>query len=83
MQLAQGTNVRIGLETIFQRLLEDNFHIRRTAAGLLLTAPHRKACLQFTENHVRWNDNDWTRVLFSDESRFCLESSDRLVRVIR
>jgi hypothetical protein len=30
MQLARGTNVRIGLETIRQRLLEeDNLHTRR------------------------------------------------------
>jgi hypothetical protein len=53
------------------------------ATGPLLTAAHRQARLQFAENHVRWNDNDWARVLFSDESRFCLESSDRRVRVIR
>jgi hypothetical protein len=27
MQLVRGTNVRIGLKTIRQRLLEDNLHI--------------------------------------------------------
>ncbi|KAH0821510.1 hypothetical protein GEV33_001281 [Tenebrio molitor] len=82
-RLARGTNVRIGLETIRQRLLEDNLHIRCPDAGPLLTAAHRQARLQFAENHARWNDNEWARVLFSDESRFCLELSDRRVRVIR
>jgi hypothetical protein len=76
MQLARGTNVRIGLETIRQHLLEDNLHIRRSATGPLLTAAHRQRRLQFAENHARWNDNEWARVLFSNESRFCLESSD-------
>jgi hypothetical protein len=33
MQVARGTNVRIGLETIRQHLLEDNLHIRRPATG--------------------------------------------------
>jgi hypothetical protein len=41
MQLARGTNVRIGLEIIRQRLLEDNLHIRRPATGPLLTAADR------------------------------------------
>jgi hypothetical protein len=83
MQLARETNVRIGPEAIRPRLLEDNLYIRRPATGPLLTAAHRQARLQFAESHARWNDNDWARVLFSDESRFCLESSDRRVRVIR
>jgi hypothetical protein len=83
MQLARGTNVRNGLETIRQCLLEDNLHIRRPATGPLLTVPHQQASLQFAENHARWNDNEWARILVSDESRFCLESSDRRVRVIQ
>jgi hypothetical protein len=37
MQLVRETNVRIGLKTIRQRLLEDNLHIRRPATGPLLT----------------------------------------------
>jgi hypothetical protein len=54
MQLARGTNVRIGLETILQFLLEDNLHIRRRVTGSLLTAAHRESRLQFAENHARW-----------------------------
>jgi hypothetical protein len=45
--------------------------------------PTRQARLHFAKTHARWNDNEWARVLFSDESRFCLESRDRRVRVIR
>jgi hypothetical protein len=45
MQLARGTNVRIGLETIRQRLLKDKLHIRHPAIGPLLTAVHRQARL--------------------------------------
>jgi hypothetical protein len=56
MQLARETNVRIGLETIRQCLLENNLHIRRPATGLLLSGAHRQARLQFAENYARWND---------------------------
>jgi transposase len=81
LAIARRTNVRIVLETIRQRLLEDNLHIRHPAIGALLTAAHRQAWLQFSENHTTWNDNnELARVLFSDESG--LESSDRRVRVI-
>jgi hypothetical protein len=58
MQLARETNVRIGLETIRPRLLEDNLHIRCPATGPLLTTAHRQVRLQFAENHARWNDNE-------------------------
>jgi transposase len=50
------TNTRrlqIGLETIRQRLLENNLHIRRPATRPLLTAAHRQTRLQFAENHAR------------------------------
>ena len=33
--------------------------------------------LDFARNHVRWTIRDWTQVLFTDESRFCLDFTDR------
>ena len=33
--------------------------------------------LDFSRNHVRWTIRDWTPVLFTDESRFCLDFTDR------
>ena len=33
--------------------------------------------LYFLRTHVRWTICDWTPVLFTDESRFCLDFTDR------
>ena len=33
--------------------------------------------LDFAITHVRWTISDWTAVLFTDESRFCLNFTDR------
>ena len=33
-----------------------------------LTQRHKDACLAFTHVHARWNNPQWRRVMFSDES---------------
>nr|CAH7765733.1 unnamed protein product [Callosobruchus chinensis] len=35
------------------------------------------------QEHLAWTVDDWSRVLFSDESRFCLTDSDKRVKVWR
>ena len=39
--------------------------------------------LGWAQNHVRWNQRRWNRVLFSDESRFCVSFTDRRARIWR
>lgn len=45
---------------------------RLHASALSLQQQHRIAKLTFARNHIHWNDDDWSRLLFSKESRFCL-----------
>ena len=40
-------------------------------------------CLAWARDHVTWNQNDWAPVLFTDESRFCVDFTDRRARVWR
>ena len=49
---------------------------RRPYVGQVLTARHRAARLQWTQRHFRWVQQQWARVLFSDESRFNLSHHD-------
>ena len=42
-----------------------------------LTRQHVQDWLDFARIHVRWTIRDWTTVLFTDESRFCLDFTDR------
>ena len=45
--------------------------------GLFLVIQSRRQGLDFARIHVRWTIRDWTPVLFNDESRFCLNVTDR------
>ena len=39
--------------------------------------------LTWVRDHVTWTQNDWALVLFTDESRFCVDFTDRRARVWR
>lgn len=65
--------------TISRRLKDQGFKIHPCKKVPLLTARHKKARLAW----VKYNKNtDWTKILWSDESRFCLHS-DRPQMCIR
>ena len=49
----------------------------KPAIPVPLTRQHVQDWLDFARNHVRWTIRDWTLVLFTDESRFRLEFTDR------
>ena len=75
--------LRISTETIRKRLREHQLRPRRPATGPALTVAHRRARLVFAQEPLHWRDEDWSRVLFSDESKFCLWTNDRRTRVYR
>jgi transposase len=82
-QLATTHNFRISVETVGRRLAEHDLHPRQPAIGSLLTPVHRQARVEFATNHLHWNNDDWGRILFTDESRFFLDNNERRVRVFR
>ncbi|RZC35984.1 HTH Tnp Tc3 2 domain containing protein, partial [Asbolus verrucosus] len=82
-ELHNVRNVRVCVQTVRNRLREANLHAQVPASGPMLTREHQVVRLEFARKHVHWQNNDWRRVLFSDESRFCLWSSDRRVPVYR
>ncbi|XP_072392409.1 uncharacterized protein [Diabrotica undecimpunctata] len=82
-QLEDVHNIRISCETVRQRLKEGNLVNRIPARGPALTVAHRRKRLEFVRNHIHWLEAGWNRVLFTDESRFCLYNCDRRIRVYR
>jgi hypothetical protein len=48
-----------------------------------LTGEHRVARLLIAHEHRNWGIKEWGRILFTDESRFCLRSPDGRQRVWR
>ena len=72
-----GTGVRISTQTVRNRLHEFGLSARRPAIRVPLTRQHVQDQLDCARTHVRWTIRDWTSVLFTDESRFYLDSIDK------
>lgn len=76
--VAPGVSAR----TIRNRLHEAGLRSRVPLGRLPLTPQHRSARLQWCRDRRLWKD-EWRRVVFSDESRFCLGANDGRTRVWR
>ena len=76
-EFMNGTGVRISTQTVRNRLHEFELDARGRAIRVPLTRQHMQDRLDFSRTHVRWTIRDWTRMLFTDESRFCLNFTDR------
>ncbi|UYV77788.1 hypothetical protein LAZ67_15002275 [Cordylochernes scorpioides] len=72
----------ISTRTISRRLVANGLHSCRPLRRLPLTPPNRRQRLEWCRARSTWM-TDWHRVVFSDESRFCLSSDSRRVRVWR
>ncbi|GFW88368.1 transposable element Tcb2 transposase [Trichonephila clavipes] len=64
-------------KTVARRLKGGGLYARRPVVCVPLTRQHRTARLQWCREHHNWTEQDWTCVLFSDESRFSLSSDCR------
>ncbi|UYV84724.1 hypothetical protein LAZ67_X003220 [Cordylochernes scorpioides] len=66
--------------TISRRLVANGLHSCRPLRRLSLTPPNRRQRLEWCRARSTWM-TEWHRVVFSDESRFCLSSDSCRVRV--
>ena len=73
----------VSASTLGRRLHNAGLHARRPLRRLPLTPIQRRHRLQWCRDRLTWNHAEWQRVIFSDESRFCLDSDDQRVRVWR
>ncbi|UYV84561.1 hypothetical protein LAZ67_X002615 [Cordylochernes scorpioides] len=72
----------ISTRNISRRLVANGLHSCRPLRRLPLTPPNRRQRLEWCRARSTWM-TEWHRVVFSDESRFCLSSDSRRVRVWR
>ncbi len=86
-QTAQETpgihNPRISSSTVHRRLHEHQLRARRPVRGNPLTPVRRRNRYAWTHQRRNWNQQQWNSVLFSDESRFCIDHVDGRQRVWR
>jgi len=70
-------------KSIRKRLHEANLYGRAARKKPLLVKRHRDARLQWCRDKRSWTQRDWEKVLWSDESKFCLVGSVGCQRVWR
>ena len=68
---------RISPRTLSNRLRERGIRPRRP----VLQQRHRVARFGWCRRHIHFTQQYWARILFTDESRFCLDNSDGRSRV--
>ena len=82
MELAR-TGVDVHHSTVSRRLAAAGYNGRVARHKPRLTATHKARRLAWAQDHLAWTADDWSRVLWSDESRFQLYQSDGRVYVRR
>ncbi|GFV79268.1 transposable element Tcb2 transposase [Trichonephila clavipes] len=72
----------VSARTIRRRLQQSGLFARRPLLGLSLTQNHRRLRRQWCEERRMWLA-EWNEVVFTDESRICLQHHDGRIRVWR
>ncbi|GFU80536.1 transposable element Tcb1 transposase [Trichonephila clavipes] len=76
------THHSVSARTIRLRLQQSGLSARRPLLGLPLTQNHRLLCHQWCDKRRMWVA-EWNEVVFTDESRICLQHHDGRIRVWR
>ena len=76
-RVTPGThNPSISAQTVRNRLREGGLRACRPVVRQVLTRHHRQQRRLWAQTHCRWTRQNWQKVLFTDESRFCLTRGD-------
>ncbi|GFX29098.1 transposable element Tcb1 transposase [Trichonephila clavipes] len=79
----QTTGRPISRFTVARRLHGGGLFARRPVRCVPLTPAHRRRRSLWCREHRNWRDNEWGRVLFTDESRFSLSSDSHRILIWR
>ncbi|GFW80426.1 transposable element Tcb2 transposase [Trichonephila clavipes] len=80
----QATGRPISRFTVARRLHGGGgLFARRPVRCVSLTPAHRRRRSLWCREHQNWRDNEWGRVLFTDESRFSLSSDSHRILIWR
>ncbi|GFW17177.1 transposable element Tcb2 transposase [Trichonephila clavipes] len=77
----QATGRPISRFTVARRLHGGGLFARRPVRCIPLTPAHRRRRSLWCREHRNWRDNEWGRVLFTDESRFSLSSDSHRILI--
>ena len=81
-RVTPGThNPSISAQTVRNRLREAGLRTCRPVVRQVLTRHHRQQRRLWAQTHRCWTRQDWQKVFFTDESRFCLTRGDGRIHV--
>ncbi|GFW97480.1 transposable element Tcb1 transposase [Trichonephila clavipes] len=81
MRTVTGTTV--SKQTVHRRLRHIGLYARRSVGCVPLTATHCRLQLTWSREHALWTPQQWSCVMFSDESRFSLQSDSHRTLIWR
>lgn len=81
-QIQSVTHHPVSARTIRRRLQQNGLSARRPLLCLPLTRNHRRLRRQWCDERRMWT-TEWNEILFTDESRFCMQHHDGRIRVWR
>ncbi|GFW94423.1 transposable element Tcb2 transposase [Trichonephila clavipes] len=82
-QLSSATGTTVSRQTVYRRLGHIGLYARRPVRCVLITATHCRLQLTWSREHALWTPQQWSCVIFSDESRFSLRSDSRRTLIWR
>ncbi|GFT43602.1 kelch domain-containing protein 3 [Trichonephila clavipes] len=80
---AFATGTTVSRQTVYRRLGHIGLYARRPVRCVPLTAIHCRLRLTWSREHALWTPQQWSSVMFSDESRFSLQSDSRRTLIWR
>ncbi|GFW11907.1 transposable element Tcb2 transposase [Trichonephila clavipes] len=82
-QLSTATGRQVSRFTVARRLHKGGLFARRPKRCLPLKVDRRRHRLQWCREHKNWTTDQWSRVLFTDESQFSTRSDSQCVLIWR
>ncbi|GFU05094.1 transposable element Tcb1 transposase [Trichonephila clavipes] len=76
-QLFSASGTTVARQTVYRRLGHIGLYARRPVTCVPLTATHCRLRLTWSREHALWTPQQWSCVMFSDESRFSLQCDSR------
>ncbi|GFU48285.1 transposable element Tcb2 transposase [Trichonephila clavipes] len=81
--LRSATGTTVSTQNVRNRLHGVGLYARRPMVCVRLTSRHRCDRREWAAEHVNWRRNEWSNVLFSDESRFSVHPDNRRIFIWR
>ncbi|GFW85588.1 transposable element Tcb2 transposase [Trichonephila clavipes] len=74
---------QVSTQTVRNQVHGVGLYARRPTVCVRLTSRHRRDRREWAKEHVNWRRNEWSNVLFSDESRFSVHPDNRRIFIWR